>query len=82
MDTRISELERKLGRHREAGIQQRAMSIDEFCQRYSIGRTTTYEEIKQGRLRALKVGKRTLIAEDSAEDWLRRLPAIEAGSVS
>ena len=29
----------------------RAMSIDEFCRRYGIGRTTVYAEIKEGRLR-------------------------------
>ena len=79
MDTQISEAERR-ARQRGATIQQRAMSVGEFCQRYSIGRTTVYEEIKLGRLRGLKVGKRTLISEDDAEDWLRRLPAIETGS--
>jgi excisionase family DNA binding protein len=55
---------------------QRAMSIAEFCQRYGLGRTTAYEEIKTGRLRGRKVRKRTLIAEDDAEDWLRQLPTI------
>ena len=52
------------------------MSIAEFCQRYGLGRTTAYEEIKTGRLRGRKVRKRTLIAEDDAEDWLRQLPTI------
>jgi hypothetical protein len=54
------------------------MSIAEFCQRYDIGRTSAYSEIKQGRLRARKRGRRTTIAEDDAEDWLRSLPVIEA----
>jgi excisionase family DNA binding protein len=53
---------------------QRAMSISEFSERYGPGRTTIYEEIKLGRLRARKCGKRTLITEDDAEDWLRSLP--------
>jgi len=57
---------------------QRAMSIVEFCQRYGIGRTMAYAEIRTKRLRARKAGKRTIITEDDAEDWLRRLPAIEA----
>jgi excisionase family DNA binding protein len=56
---------------------QRAMSIAEFCERYGPGRTTAYEELKSGRLRGRKVGKRTIIAEDDAEDWLRRLPFLE-----
>jgi hypothetical protein len=34
-----------------------------------------YGEIKQKRLRARKAGKRTIIAEDDAEDWLRNLPS-------
>jgi excisionase family DNA binding protein len=55
---------------------QRAMSIDQFRVRYGVGRTTAYEEIKLGRLRAHKCGKRTLITEDDAEDWLRRLPTV------
>jgi excisionase family DNA binding protein len=52
------------------------MSIAEFCQRYGPGRTKTYEELKSGRLRARKIGKRTIITEDDAEDWLQRLPVI------
>ena len=84
MDTKISEVERqRRARQLATSIQQRAMSIDDFCQRYEIGRTTAYEEIKkQARLRGLKVGRKDFITEDDAEAWLRRLPAIETGSVS
>lgn len=57
---------------------QRAMSVVEFCNRYGIGRTMAYAEIKTKRLRARKAGKRTIITEDDAEDWLRHLPVIEA----
>jgi excisionase family DNA binding protein len=55
---------------------RRAMSIAEFCGRYGPSRTTTYELIKQGRLRARKIGKRTIITEDDAEDFLRCLPTM------
>jgi excisionase family DNA binding protein len=68
-------LERKL----HGSARQRAMSIAEFCERYGPGRTKAYEELKSGRLRGLKIGKRTVITEDDAEEWLRHLPAIEAG---
>jgi len=56
---------------------QRVMSIDEFSHSYGPGKTKTYEEIKEGRLRARKIGKRTVITEDDAEDWLQHLPVIE-----
>jgi excisionase family DNA binding protein len=61
---------------------QRAMSVDQFGLRYGVGRTTIYQEIKSGRLRAKKCGKRTIIGEDDAEDWLRRLPLIDPKAAS
>jgi hypothetical protein len=62
------------------GARQRVMSISEFSARYGPGRTTIYEEIKLGRLRARKCGKRTFITEDDAEDWLRSLPLINCNT--
>ena len=62
---------------RELRTRQRAMSLVEFCHRYGLGRTKAYAEIKFGRLRARKIGKRTVITEDDAEDWLQHLPVIE-----
>jgi hypothetical protein len=56
----------------------RAMSISDFCERYGPGRTTTYQEIKAGRLRARKCGARTIILVDDAEHWLRSLPRVVA----
>jgi len=53
---------------------QRAMSIGVFCETYGIGRTKTYEEIKSGRLRVRKVGRRTIVTADDAEEWLSTLP--------
>jgi excisionase family DNA binding protein len=62
--------------------QQRAMSLAEFCGRYGPGRTKAYEEIKSGRLRAVKCGKRTLVTEDDAEAWLRSLPTVAGTAAS
>jgi hypothetical protein len=59
----------------------RAMSIDAFCARYGLGRTKTYEELKSGRLRGRKIGKRTIICEEDAENWLRHLPVIQPNSI-
>jgi hypothetical protein len=61
---------------RERRARQRAMSIAVFCERYGPGRTKAYEELKSGRLRGRKLGKRTIITEDDAEEWLRHLPTI------
>jgi excisionase family DNA binding protein len=53
---------------------RRAFSIREFCRQYSIGRTNAYQEIATGRLRAVKIGRRTRITHDDAEAWLAALP--------
>jgi excisionase family DNA binding protein len=65
---------------RERRARQRALSIALFCERYGVGRTTAYQEIKSGRLRGRKIGRRTIITEDDAEEWLRQLPAIASNS--
>jgi predicted site-specific integrase-resolvase len=57
-----------------------AYRISEFCQTYVISRTALYREIKAGRLRLLKRGKRSLIERAEAERWfdtLRNPPALK-----
>jgi hypothetical protein len=53
----------------------RAFSIKSFCAAYGVGRTKTYKEIAVGRLKARKVGNRTLILAKDAEAWERSLPS-------
>ena len=55
-----------------------AFSVEDFCNSYSVGKTTAYEEINSGRLRAVKAGRRTLIPEQSAADWLKSLEPVSA----
>jgi hypothetical protein len=50
------------------------MSVTTFGETYDIGRTKTYEEINAGRLKARKVGRRTIITAEDAEEWLSLLP--------
>ena len=69
-------------REQQRRAPQRAMSLAEFCDRYGPSRTKTYEEIKCGRLRAIKCGKRTLVTEDDAEAWLRSLPPVTSVGAS
>jgi excisionase family DNA binding protein len=76
MDTRISKSEQ------QRRARQRALSIAQFSENYGIGRTKTYQEVKSGRLRARKVGRRTIITEEDAEAWLTRLPAVPASEAA
>jgi excisionase family DNA binding protein len=57
---------------------ERLLTVPQFCGRYNIGRTKTFDEIKKRRLTAVKIGRKTLIPCDAAEEWLRSLPAREA----
>ncbi|HLO77408.1 MAG TPA: helix-turn-helix domain-containing protein [Magnetospirillum sp.] len=52
-----------------------AFSVEDFCSAFSIGRTALYAELKAGRLKASKCGRRTLIPRVEAERWLSSLPA-------
>lgn len=55
-------------------LEREAFSPDEFAKRHGIGRTTVIAEIKNGRLIAKKIGKRTLISTDDGKAWLASLP--------
>ncbi|MFY7834832.1 MAG: helix-turn-helix domain-containing protein [Novosphingobium sp.] len=50
------------------------MTVPEFCTWARIGRTKTYEEIKAGKLRAFKVGRKTLIDVRDAGKWADEQP--------
>jgi excisionase family DNA binding protein len=49
-------------------------TIAGFCTAFGIGRSATYEELKAGRLRAVKAGRRTLISLEAAREWAASLP--------
>ena len=55
-----------------------AYGIEDFANAAGIGRTTVYEEIASCRLKARKVGKRTLILAEDARTFLSRLPEMQA----
>ena len=52
---------------------RRARTVKQFCADYGVGKTLTYAEIKAGRLRAVKVGFKTLILHQDSEAWARSL---------
>lgn len=53
---------------------KRAYTVKEFQSSYGIGHTKFYEEVKAGRLRIRKVGKRSLVSFEDAERWFNSLP--------
>ena len=55
-----------------------AYPFSEFLERFGVGRTKAYEEIKAGRLKARKSGSRTIILASDAQAWLDGLPALHS----
>ncbi len=51
-----------------------AFSIAEVCATANLGRTTTYHLIKIGALRAVKVGRRTVVLAEDLNRFLSNLP--------
>ena len=50
------------------------MRIDNFSDWSGIGRTRVYGLIGVGTLRAIKIGRRTLIDVEAANEWLNNQP--------
>ena len=46
-----------------------ARTVRGFCEAYGVGKSKVYELIAQGKLDVRKVGRRTLIVEESAKAW-------------
>ncbi len=57
-----------------------AFSVAEVCARTGIGRDSVYKAIRAGKLKARKLGRRTLITEDDLRRFLASLP--QAGTAS
>lgn len=53
-----------------------AVSIREFTAMTGLGRTSTYREIRDGRLKIRKVGRRTLIPMEEVTAWMNGLQRI------
>jgi excisionase family DNA binding protein len=58
-------------------LQRESLSIVEASAVCGLGRTKIYQAINEGRLRARKYGKRTLILRDDLRRFLAALPSAE-----
>ena len=58
--------------------ERKALTCREACRLTGIGRTKLYDEIREGRLKARKLGSRTLILADDLAAWLQNLPPAHA----
>ena len=55
-----------------------ALTLKDFCEAYRVCRETAYQQIRTGRLRALKIGRKTLILRADADAWAASLPELRA----
>lgn len=60
-------------------IAKETFTVRELCARYGICRATFYAEVKRGRLRAIKLGKKTIVMRADADAWAASLPELRAG---
>jgi hypothetical protein len=53
-------------------------TIDQFCDRHGLCRSTVYLEAKRGRLRISKIGTKSIIRIEDERAWRDSLPALGA----
>lgn len=59
-----------------------AYSVETAADLLGLGRTLLYAELNSGRLKGVKVGRRTLIPESSIQQWLQNLESYPSQNVN
>ncbi len=59
-------------------MQPDLLTIPEFCEVTNVCKTLAYRFINNGSLKAVKVGKKTLITQKAKDAWLASLPAYQS----
>jgi excisionase family DNA binding protein len=57
---------------------RKAFAVREFCACYGICRDTFYSEVRRGRLRAVKLGAKTVVLKSDADAWAANLPSLNS----
>lgn len=55
------------------------LTISQFCEATNVKTTFAYELINQGKVKATKLGKKTLIKISDLEDFINNLPEYKVG---
>jgi hypothetical protein len=66
--------------HRNITPELQVFTIDQFCDRHGICRSTVYHEHTRGRLRISKIGSKSVIRIEDEKAWRDSLPALGASS--
>ncbi len=70
-------------REQEVQIMKSTYSVNEFCHEHGISRGLFYRLLRDGQGPAtMKVGRRTLISREAAEEWRRRMETAGAGEAA
>jgi excisionase family DNA binding protein len=62
--------------HGDSMAEKLTYTIAEVCSAGNFGRTTAYAAIRAGSLRAVKVGRRTIVLANDLNDFLQNLPQV------
>jgi hypothetical protein len=58
-----------------------AYSVSEFCRAHSVSKAFFYNLLKRGEgPTVMRVGKRTLVSEEAAKNWRRRMEALASAN--